>query len=314
MKYYLITLSWLTIVVACCSRPDSKPLNPGSETKQITGLYNIDGARENMHTFKHFKINLEVENDSIKLIFKSSEQFGYSHLWKEGDVYAFTDNVNSITDTIPLKLYENRGDNKVLTDYRLVMGENSFQIMAVGKGEIEADHFIKIDPNSKTTITFSSLNSRNATIEELKEIDSEYQAGMELASWLAQLDTQLTTDDLVIGISKSLDSINGVKFPIAEYNNYRDLTQVLGYTFGEVLHKEFNWNWVYIESVKNEYVGWTIVSPGKQLGVKIEDLFYQYIMYSKDIKLLELYDQIKRNEIDGSKSDEFKFYEPWMND
>lgn len=124
------------------------------EIKDIVGQYNIDnidGVKQNLHFFKHLKLNLRFEHDSIKLVFISCEKFEYRNVWKRGDIYAYTDRINSYKSfkyPISLKVYESRPDGKIRVDnhYKLLIEKNSFQIMLVDCGEIlRIDHFKKVD-------------------------------------------------------------------------------------------------------------------------------------------------------------------------
>lgn len=275
----------------------------------IEGIYNIDSSKENMHTFKHFKLDLKIEQDSIKLYFISSEEFGYSDNWKKGDLYAYTDKNESVKDTIKLNLYENRGQNKVLTEYKILLKENGFQIITTGGKREYIDHYVKstIDEH----LSYDSINFRDVTQKELKQIDFEYQAGIELIYWLSDLKKKsINNKDLFNGIIKSLDSINkGVELPIAEYNNYRDLTHVLGFTLGEILHKDYGWEWKFKEVHDNDYLGFVIVSPDKLTGLKVEHYFYDNVMYKRDIKLNEFIEKLTNNKAEKAN---FSFYEPWL--
>lgn len=276
---------------------------------EIEGIYNIDSSKENMHIFKHFKLDLKIENNSIKLYFVSSEEFGYSDNWKKGDLYAYTEKFDSINDTLKLNLYENRGENKVLTEYEILILDKSFQIISIGGKRKRIDNYIKLDKTQN--LSYESVKFRDVTKEELKKLDFEYQAGIELIYWLSDLKKDsINNQDLFNGIIKSLDSINnGVKLPIAEYNNYRDLTHVLGFTLGEILHKSYGWKWKFKEVYDNDYLGFVIVSPNNLIALKVEHYFYDNVMYKRDIKLNEFIEKLKNNEVEANN---FSFYEPWM--
>lgn len=273
----------------------------------IEGIYNIDSSKENMHIFKHFKLDLKIENNSIKLYFVSSQEFGYSDNWKKGDLYAYTEKFNSINDTLKLNLYENRGENKVLTKYEMLISGKNFQIITTGGKR--KDNYIKLDKVQE--LSYESVKFRDVTTEELKKLDFEYQGGIELIYWLSDLKKEsIDNQDLFDGLIKSLDSINnGIKLPIAEYNSYRDLTHVLGFTLGEILHKSYGWKWKFKEIYDNDYLGFVIVSPNNLIGLKVEHYFYDNIMYKRDIKLNEFIEKLKNKEIE---TDSFSFYEPWL--
>jgi len=275
----------------------------------IEGIYNIDSSKENMHIFKHFKLDLKIEKGSIKLYFVSSEEFGYSKNWKKGDLYAYSEKFDSINDTLKLNLYENRGENKVLTEYEILISDKSFQIISIGGKRKRVDNYIKLD--NTRSLSYESIKFRDVTKEELKKLDFEYQAGIELIYWLSDLKKDsINNQDLFNAITKSLDSINnGVELPIAEYNNYRDLTHFLGFTLGGILHKSYGWKWKFKEVYDNDYLGFVIVSPNNLTGLKAEHYFYDNIMYKRDIKLNEFIEKLKNNDIE---TDNFSFYEPWM--
>ncbi len=275
----------------------------------MEGIYNIDSSKENMHIFKHFKLDLKVEEGFIKLYFVSSEEFRYSCNWEKGDLYAYSEKFDSINDTIKLNLYENRGENKVLTEYEILISDKSFQIFSIGGKRKSVDNYIKLDETEK--LSYESIKFRDATKEELKKLDFEYQAGIELIYWLSDLKKDsIDNQDLFDGIIKSLDSINnGVELPIAEYNNYRDLTHVLGFTLGEILHKSYGWKWKFKEVYNNDYLGFVIISPNNQIGLKVEHYFYDNVMYKRDIKLNEFIEKLKNKD---TESENFNFYEPWI--
>lgn len=280
-----------------------------NEVADIQGIYNIDSSKENIHIFKHFKLDLRIENNTIKLYFVSSEEFVYSQNWKKGDLYAYTEKFDSINDTLKLNLYENRGKNKVLTEYEILISDKSFQIISIGGKRKHIDNYIKLDKTQ--SLSYSSIKFRDVTEEELKKLDFEYQAGIELIYWLSDLKKDsIDNKDLFDRIIRSLDSINnGIKLPIAEYNNYRDLTLLLGFTLGEILHKNYGWKWKFKEAYDNDYLGFVIVSPNNLTALKAEHYFYDNVMYKRDIKLNEFIEKLKNNDIE---TDNFSFYEPWM--
>ena len=101
-----------------------------------------------------------------------------------------------------------------------------------------------------------------------------------------------------------------MKFPIAEYNSYRDLTHVLGFTLGKILHKDYGWLWKFKEIYNNDYLGFVIVSPDKLTALKVEHYFYDNVMYKRDIKLRDFIEKLNNNQ---ARKTQFSFYEPWKN-
>ena len=307
--HILKKILFLALILTSCLNDVNNSTKQNKMSDKI-GIYNIDSSKENMHIFEHFKLELKIENESVKLYFQSSQEFRNSKEWKKGDLYAYSEKINPSKDTLKLNLYEVRGQKKILTEYKILFGENSFQIITSGNKKEYVDNYKKVNNNQNTT--YESIEFRDVTQEELKQLDFEYQSGIELIFWLSNLKKQsIDNEDLFNGIIKSIDSINnGVKFPIAEYNSYRDLTHVLGFTLGEILHKDYGWQWKFKEIYNNDYLGFVIVSPDKLTALKVEHYFYDNVMYKRDIKLRDFIEKLNNNQ---AKKTQFSFYEPWKN-
>lgn len=224
---------------------------------------------------------LTILLNSFLSINNLSQELGYSDNRKQNNLYTYSDEIISKKHT---------RYNKVLKEY--------------------INHYNQL--GKEEGLSYDSIKFRDVTQKELKQLDFEYQAGMELIYWLTDLKkTSITNKDLFNGIIQSLDSINtGLKFPIAEYNNYRDLTHVLGFTLGEILHKDYGWKWKFKDVYNNDYLGFVIVSPDKLTGLKVEHYFYDNVMYKRDIKLIDFIEKLTNNKIEKTK---FSFYEPWLN-
>lgn len=86
------------------------------------------------------------------------------------------------------------------------------------------------------------LKHRLLDNEELQEIDFQYQGGMEFIFWYYDMGNIVSNDKLITGINVVLEKLKeGLEYPVAEYNSDRDVTTLLGFTLGQMLHKSFNW-------------------------------------------------------------------------
>ena len=88
----------------------------GQKTEVINAKYYIDVEAENHHTFQHFNIELQISGNELIIIYLSSEEFGFSEIWAAGDIYAEGELSKKEEKGIPIKVWETRNNEKVLTD------------------------------------------------------------------------------------------------------------------------------------------------------------------------------------------------------
>jgi len=145
-------------------------------------------------------------------------------------------------------------------------------------------------------IPISDVVYRKASQEEIKTLDFEYQAGMELMFWLSKSEADTLTNDITLEILKdAFDALNKTTdFPIADYNSVWHATFGLAMVFAEQLRQDFGWEWVYIENSSLKDVGWSLISLDKKYGINVEQIFYDRIMNNKPIEVNEFYGKIEQ--------------------
>jgi len=150
---------------------------------------------------------------------------------------------------------------------------------------------------------------------ELQEIDFQYQGGMEFIFWYYDMGDTITNDKLISGIKVVLNKLHeGLNFPVAEYNSSRDVTTLMGFTLGQMLHKSFNWKWYYFDEFDKDIGGYTIVSPDETFGICIEDIFFKNVFYKKEIFFDDLGVFLLKAKLPKLDMSSFETYQPWNND
>ncbi len=276
-------------------------LNEKIELK--SGKYYLDPNFENYHSFKHFNLELIVKNDSLKLQYVSSEEFGYSKLWKKGDIYAEGILSDKDAEGIILKVWENRGDSKILTEgYFLRPKFEGFQLVLKTKQKDYIDHY-SLKPHEFL------LSQELATYQSNPENSESYHN--EIQKSLLEFDIRRTGN--WNEYFELLDRIENTDFPYKGIPTKREFLTKIGFSLGVRLNKEKNWEWAYIKKHRNDYLGWTIINPDKTIGIPIENYFFEKSFKYRDIKFSQLIQIINgEKEIEGDKN-KLTLYEPWLN-
>ena len=163
-------------------------------------------------------------------------------------------------------------------------------------------------------MTFTDYKYRSLKKEELQEIRIQDQAGIEFIFWYYDMGDRLSEQKILKGMEVVLDKLyNGLEFPIADYSGSREVATLLGFTLGEMLRNSFNWEWYYFEEFEDGVWGYTIVSPLKDFGICIENLFFQHVFYKKEILFKELSLLLVNGKYPKLKA-KFEAYEPWNSD
>jgi hypothetical protein len=142
----------------------------------------------------------------------------------------------------------------------------------------------------------NSLVYRVPTKDELYKISSEWQSGLELIGWhyLPSRD-EMTSKINLDGINAVIHDYHNkkIKFPYSGYKNIYDLDYVLGFVYGDIFVKEFNWEWIYL-IIKNDNQKWAIISPNKKLIIRTNRIFVpNFKNDNSSFDFIGLYKQIK---------------------
>lgn len=145
-------------------------------------------------------------------------------------------------------------------------------------------------------VPLTSIHFRQPSQEEVRSLNFEYQAGIELMFWLSKLEADTLTKDITLNALKAaFDSLNNItEYPIAEYNSVWHATFGLSIVFAEELKREYGWEWVMVENSLKVDVGWSLVSSDKTYGINVEQIFYGRIMKKAPIDVLMFYDSIEQ--------------------
>ncbi len=263
----------------------------------VEGYYNIDASKENMLVFKRFIVALKKTDKAFILYFIDAQCYGGRKYWQTGDVYAITESLGMVNNTIEIFLNEAQGNgDKVPTEYDLKFCNNSFQLITK-KGKY-INHFIKITPNQiSKDISFSEIKHRIPNHEEVQLLDFEYKSGLNLTFWLSKLDTKPIDNKLILeSLNSAFKSLNNItEYPIAEYNSVWHATFGLSVVFANILVHEFNWQWIYVEESWDIDEGWTLISKDNKLGIRVEQIFYERIMREINVDFIAFYKKIKES-------------------
>ena len=159
------------------------------------------------------------------------------------------------------------------------------------------------------------LKHRILDNEELQEIDFQYQGGIEFIFWFYDMGNLVSNEKLIKGINVVLSKLKeGLDYPVSDYNSDREVTTLMGFTLGQMLHKSFNWKWVYFNDPSVDFSGYSIVSPDESFGICIEDLFFREIFYKNDVHFAALGALLIDNKFPKHDLTSFEIYQPWKND
>lgn len=158
------------------------------------------------------------------------------------------------------------------------------------------------------------LSYRLLDDEELQEIDFEFQGGMEFIFWYYNMGDTVSDEKLMTGIDVVLSKLReGLEYPVAEYTSDGDVTSLMGFTLGQVLHTSFNWKWVYFDDMNADFFGYAIVSPDDSFGICVEEIFLQNVINKYEIHFTHLSALLLENKFPKHDLSSFEIYQPWKN-
>lgn len=96
-----------------------------------------------MHRFSHFKFELLKTESGYEMRFISCEEYGYSEVWKKGDLFGYIDSIQNEEGNIYQgRINEHRRAGKLeLTPHLIQLKDDTLIIFT---GERYRDYYVKI--------------------------------------------------------------------------------------------------------------------------------------------------------------------------
>ena len=280
-------------------------MNTGN-TQIMNEKYYINVEAENYHNFKHFNLELQIANSDLKLIYLSSEEFGYSELWKKGDVYAIGELSKKEEKGIPIKVWEARGESKVLTEgYYLNITKNGIEMILETKRKDYKDSYLKTPHEYLFQLNDEIRNPDNQILEIFNKSYSEF---MQILDEL-KIEKGLNYEHY----NEIINIVDDIEFPIHSIQTKREFLTRIGICLGHSLYQTNGWKWLMIPEHRYDYVGWTIVNPQNNFGVPVEQLFFQQNFKKVNIEFDQLIELIINNNFVETEKGKLLLHEPWLN-
>lgn len=270
-----------------------------NSTRITEGKYYIDVNRNKYSSAKHFNTDIRIQGNILNIYFLSRE--GDSGVWNKGDVWATGDINNKTEAGYPISVWESRGLEKELTEGYLFK-------------PIKSGYTIEYVNTKKSNITYytSTPNEYKIPIDSLSLVQKPENVIL-YAQQVNNLirDRNIDSEDALISHFELFQSANEIKFPIDEIPVKRELLSRIGFSIGNELVENQEWSWHYVKWHRNDYVGWIVASPNKEIGLAVEQYFFQADFYKKRIDFENFIRLSKENYTKTAK--ELTLYEPWMN-
>lgn len=173
-------------------------------------------------------------------------------------------------------------------------------------------NFIVDGPNEHKSIDTIPINMENKGIK-IKDlpIDSFPEYSTQYSNEIFEISNHLNIDeDDNLEIYNTLfKRRNEIKFPHKNIPTKREFLSRLGFAVGQTLVSNSNWSWKYLQIYNDEYIGWFVVSPNNELGLAVEQYFFQSDFYKKEINF-DNFIKLTKEEF-REKAVQMNLYEPW---
>lgn len=275
--------------------------NTDSLLGRVSGLINRDNhikIKSNSIDLSEIEIVWTPEFKKSKTIYKNKKETG-----KIGHIYGLNSFTILHNQNEVIKTGHFKTNNWHSHDYEFNIEKytNLYIMNFEAKGP---DQTMRID-----TIPSSEKQNRIpiATLPSDSIPENSIQYLNEVKNLLSELN--ISKENELQEYAELFQRVDEIEFPRTTIPTKRELLSRIGFSVGQSLVESSNWKWKYIQWYKNEYIGWLVVSPNAEIGLAVEQYFFQADFYKKDIEFDEF---IKRSNGKYNKRvNELYLYEPW---
>lgn len=149
------------------------------------------------------------------------------------------------------------------------------------------------------------MDYRKITIDEIQELDIDFQSGLEFIGWYVDFPENTDWDDIIRFLKECVEKVknNKISFPIDRYENYEDVTYILGAVYAQCYTNKFGWEIVFLKDIE-EYC---LLSPDKKFGIRYHALIYAVLTGLQENTLTLGYNMIAANKFPKNLSNKLEF-------
>lgn len=275
--------------------------NTDSILGRVSGLINRDNhikVKSNSIDLSEIEIVWTPEFNKSKTIYKNKKERGKIGHTYGSNTFIILHNQNEVIKTGHFKTNNWHSHDY---DFNLEKNHDSYILNFKAKGP---DQTIKIDTipllQRHTRIPVNFLPSDSIPENSIQYLN-------EVKNLLSELN--ISKDNELQEYAELFHKVDEIEFPRTTIPTKRELLSRIGFSVGQSLVEGSSWKWKYIQWYKNEYIGWLVVSPNAEIGLAVEQYFFQADFYKKDIEFDKF---IRRTNGNFSKRvKELNLYEPW---
>ena len=137
------------------------------------------------------------------------------------------------------------------------------------------------------------MNYRKVTNDEIQELEIDFQSGLEFIGWYVDFPENTDWDDIFKFLKECVEIVknNKVSFPIDRYENYEDITYILGAVYAQCYTNKFGWEIVFLNDIE-EY---SLLSIDGKFGIRYHALLYKILTGLQENTLALGYNMINKN-------------------
>ena len=149
------------------------------------------------------------------------------------------------------------------------------------------------------------MGFRKISNEEIKELDIDFQSGLEFIGWYVDFPENTDWDDIIKFLKECVENVknNKVNFPIDRYENYEDITYILGAVYAQCYTNKFGWEIVFLNDIE-EY---SLLSIDGKFGIRYHALLYKILTGLQENTIVLGYNMVEENIFPESLNDQLGF-------
>jgi hypothetical protein len=149
------------------------------------------------------------------------------------------------------------------------------------------------------------MDYRIISKEEIQELDIDFQSGLEFIGWYVDFPQHTEWDDIIKLLQECVENVknNKISFPIDRYENYEDITYILGAVYAQCYTNKFGWEIVFFNDIE-EYC---LLSIDGKFGIRYHALLYKILTGLQENTLVLGYNMIDKNIFPENLSNQLEF-------
>ncbi|MBP6411737.1 MAG: hypothetical protein KA313_11600 [Pseudarcicella sp.] len=149
------------------------------------------------------------------------------------------------------------------------------------------------------------MDYRIISNEEIQELDTDFQSGLEFIGWYVDFPEHTEWDDIIKLLQECVENVknNKISFPIDRYENYEDITYILGAVYTQCYTNKFGWEIVFLNDIE-EY---SLLSIDGKFGIRYHALLYKILTGLQENTIVLGYNMIDKNIFPESTNNQLEF-------